>query len=353
MNKIKIFIWSVLIIVPIVVIKFIFFSPDVAKSPSPSQQKLQPVIVTAYVARSEKITNTIFATGTILANEEVQLVPEISGKIININFKEGTGVSKGDLLVKINDADLQAQLSKLLIQEKLAHDSEVRDKAMLAVNGISQMQYDAALAHLNSVKADIEILRSQIAKTEIRAPFNGTIGLKRVSEGSYVTQNSIIAIIDQLDRVKIDFFIPEKYSSLVRVNDTIRFSTEGKEASYSASIIAIEPQIDVTTRTLQVRASAPNKSGKFFPGAFAKINFPLNVYENVVMIPTEAIIPILKGEKVFVSKNGKAQEVIVKTGLRTDKTVEILDGIQKGDTVITTGIMQLKPGSLLKITAVK
>ena len=353
MNKIKIFIWSVLIIVPIVVIKFIFFSPDVAKSPSPSQQKLQPVIVTAYVARLEKITNTIFATGTILANEEVQLTPEISGKIISINFKEGTGVSKGDLLVKINDADLQAQLSKLLIQEKLAHDSEVRDKAMLAVNGISQMQYDAALAHLNSVKADIEILRSQIAKTEIRAPFNGTIGLKRVSEGSYVTQNSIIAIIDQLDRVKIDFFIPEKYSSLVRVSDTISFSIEGKDERYTASVIAVEPKIDVTTRTLQVRASAPNKSGKFFPGAFAKINFPLNVYENVVMIPTEAIIPILKGEKVFVSKNGKAQEVIVKTGLRTDKTVEILDGIQKGDTVITTGIMQLKPGSLLKITAVK
>ena len=353
MNKIKIFIWSVLIIVPIVVIKFIFFSPDVAKSPSPSQQKLQPVIVTAYVARSEKITNTIFATGTILANEEVQLVPEISGKIISINFKEGTTVSKGDLLVKINDADLQAQLNKLLIQEKLAADSEVRDKAMLAVNGISQMQYDASLTQLNSIKADINILQSQIAKTEIRAPFNGTIGLKQVSEGSYVTQNSIIAIIDQLDRIKIDFFIPEKYSSLVRVSDTISFSIEGKDERYTASVIAVEPKIDVTTRTLQVRASAPNKSGKFFPGAFAKINFPLNAYENVVMIPTEAIIPILKGEKVFVSKNGKAQEVIVKTGLRTDKTVEILDGIQKGDTVITTGIMQLKPGSLLKITTVK
>ena len=353
MNKIKIFIWSVLIIVPIVVIKFIFFSPDVAKSPSPSQQKLQPVIVTAYVVKSEKITNTIFATGTILANEEVQLVPEISGKIISINFKEGTTVSKGDLLVKINDADLQAQLNKLLIQEKLAADSEVRDKAMLAVNGISQMQYDASLTQLNSIKADINILQSQIAKTEIRAPFNGTIGLKQVSEGSYVTQNSMIAIIDQLDRIKIDFFIPEKYSSLVRVSDTISFSIEGKDERYTASVIAVEPKIDVTTRTLQVRASAPNKSGKFFPGAFAKINFPLNAYENVVMIPTEAIIPILKGEKVFVSKNGKAQEVIVKTGLRTDKTVEILDGIQKGDTVITTGIMQLKPGSLLKITAVK
>ena len=215
------------------------------------------------------------------------------------------------------------------------------------------MEYDGVLAQLNALHADKEVVQAQIAKTEIRAPFEGTIGLKYVSEGSYVNQATKIASIQQLDPIKIDFSIPEKYSSLVKVNDTLGFSIEGNDEHYTASVIAIEPKVDVSTRSIQVRAITKNRSGKIFPGSFARIEFSLDRSENAIMIPTEAVIPILKGQKVFVSKRGIAEEVLVQTGFRSDEKVQILKGVQQGDTIITTGIMQLKAGSPLKIISVK
>ena len=233
------------------------------------------------------------------------LVTEMPGKIIDIKFSEGSKVAEGDLLLKINDAELQAQLKKLQIQERLANANEAREKKLLEVNGISQMEYDGVLAQLNSTRADIEMIQAQIAKTEIRAPFSGTIGLKYVSEGSYVSQTNQIASLVQTDPLKIDFFVPEKYSSLVNVNDTLGFSIEGNEEHHTAKIMAIEPKVDMNTRTLQIRAITPNKAGKIFPGSFARIDLSLHGSGNSILIPTEAVIPILKGQKVLSSKIDK------------------------------------------------
>jgi membrane fusion protein (multidrug efflux system) len=353
MKNIKTILVVVLVLAVLVFVKIKFLTSENPQGSAQQQGKPQITIVTAYVAKSEKLENKIFVTGTVLANEEVMLATEMPGKVISVNFTEGSKVSKGDLLLKINDADLQAQLKKLKLQEKLASDNEAREKKLLEVSGISQMEYDGALTQLNSFRADIELIQAQIAKTEIRAPFNGTIGLKKVSEGSYVSQTTQIASLEQTDPLKIDFFIPEKYSSLVNVNDTLGFSIEGNEEHHTAKVMAIEPKVDMNTRTLQVRAITPNKSGKIFPGSFARIDFSLEGSENSILIPTEAIIPILKGQKVFVSKNGKAEEVIVQTGFRTDTKIQVLKGIQAGDTVITTGIMQLKKDGALKIISVK
>ena len=206
---------------------------------------------------------------------------------------------------------------------------------------------------MNSSQADIELTKAQIAKTEIIAPFSGIIGLRSVSEGSYVSQSTKIASIQQNNPLKIDFYIPEKYSNAIKIDDSIKFTIEGINDTLNAMVSAVEPKVDDLTRTIQVRAITQNNSGKIIPGVYAQILFSLEKTDNAILIPTQSIIPILKGQKVFICKNGIAEEVKVKTGLRSETKIEILDGIQAGDTIITTGIMQLKAGMPLKITAIK
>lgn len=342
----------VLVIAVLVIIKIKFFPTNTPQA-MPQQGKTMPVNVTAYIVKPEKLDNKIYISGTLLSNEEVTLMPEVAGKVLSIAFKEGSLVKKGDLLVKINDEDLQAQLKKLQLQEKLASEKEGRQKKLVAINGISQEEYDASLTQLNSIAADIEVLRAHIAKTQITAPFDGKVGLKNISEGSYVTPGTQIATMQQSDPMKLDFYVPEKYASLVKVNSKLTFSTEVGNEKHDAVVMAIEPKVDAATRTIQVRAKTENKNGNLFSGSFVRIEFSLAETENALMIPTESIIPILKGQKVFVSRGGKAEEVKVETGLRSENKVQILKGLTIGDTVIATGIMQLKVGSPLNISSIK
>ncbi len=352
MKNIRTILIVVLLVAVLVFVKIKFLTSEDKSAGTSQQGKLQIALVTACVAVEEKLSNKIIVSGSALANEEVMLVPETSGKITAINFKEGSKVAKGALLVKINDADLQAQLKKLQLQEKLATENEAREKKMLDVNGISQAEYDAVLSQLNTAKADIELTQAQISKTEIRAPFDGSIGLKNVSEGSFVNQSTAIASIQQTDPLKIDFFVPQKYSSLIDVNDTLDFTVEGNREHHKAAVFAIEPKVDVSTRSIHIRAMAPNRSGKVFPGSFVSIEFPLGHAENSILISSQAIIPVMKGQKVFISRNGMAQEAKVQIGFRSESKVQILDGIQKGDTIITSGIMGLKAGTPLKIISI-
>ncbi len=341
-----------LVIAIFVIIKVKFFPANTPQAMPQQQGKPQPVNVTAYIVKPEKLDNKIFISGTLLSNEEVILMPEVAGKILSIAFKEGSVVKKGDLLVKINDEDLQAQLRKLQLQEKLASEKEGRQKKLLAINGISQEEYDASLTQLNSIAADIDVLRAQISKTQITAPFNGTVGLKNISEGSYVTPGTPIAAMQQTDPMKLDFYVPEKYAELVKVNGKLTFTTEVGNEKHDAVVMAIEPKVEAATRTIQVRAKTENKGGNLFSGSFVRIEFSLEESENALMIPTESIIPILKGQKVFVARGGIAEEVKVETGLRSENKVQILSGLSVGDTVIATGIMQLKAGSLLNIVTI-
>jgi membrane fusion protein (multidrug efflux system) len=353
MKKIRTPLIVLLVISALVFIKIKFLSSDSAPKGMAPSAKGKPSLVSGYIVKTEKLDNTIFITGTILSNEEVVLMPEMAGKVVAISFKEGSMVNKGQLLIKINDADLQAQLKKIKLQEKLTSEKEARQKKLLDINGISKEEYDATLTLLSSYKADEEVLEAQIAKTEIHAPFTGTIGIKTISEGSYVTSNTQIAVIQQTNPLKINFSIPEKYSSLIANNDVVTFTTEGSNKKYKAVVSAIEPKVDITTRTIQVRAIASNEAGKIYPGSFANIELSFGNSENTILIPTEALIPILKGQKVFVSKNGQAEEAMVTTGLRTHDKIQILQGLQEGDTLITTGIMQLKKGAALKFISVK
>jgi membrane fusion protein (multidrug efflux system) len=312
-----------------------------------------PAGVMGYVVKSEKLDNKIFATGTVIASEMVDLKPELAGKIVELYIAEGKPVSKGQLLIKLNDADYQAQIKKLEAQLRLAEQSEQRLRKLLDVKGVSQDEYDAVTNQINNIKADMEFTQVQILKTEIRAPFAGIIGLKNVSLGSYINATSQVATILQLNPVKIDFTVPEKYANMVRVGDVISFNVEGTLDKFTGKVYATENQIDPVTRTFKVRATASNPGGRLKAGAFVKIDFSLKEIDNALMVPTESVIGILKGQQVYVAKNGIAQAVKIDLGVRTDTKIQATSGISAGDTVVISGLMGMKEGAKLKFTSVQ
>ncbi len=322
-------------------------------APVSNNKNLPPVVVNAYVVKTQKIENAVMSTGTAMANESVTLQPEVSGRITQINFKEGGLVSKGSLIIKLFDGDLQAQFKKLKLQEELAIKNEKRLNELLGINAVSQQEYDLALNQLHTIQADMELLQANIQKTEIRAPFSGRAGLRNVSVGAFVSTSTIITTLQQLQPVRIDFSIPEKYIQLLDQKKEIQFTTDGSDDVLSAPIYAVDPAIDANTRSINIRAMFPNKKMELFPGAFVKVFMPLSTTDNGIMVPTESIIPELKGQKVFISKNGIATPQPVELGIRTDSTVQIISGLAPGDTVITTGIMQVRPNSPLKFTKIK
>jgi membrane fusion protein (multidrug efflux system) len=309
--------------------------------------------VTGLVLKPTSLDNTLSATGTITANNEVELRSEVAGRITGIYFKEGGKVQKGQLLVKINDADLRAQLKKLEYQRKLAQSQLARDEKLLAKEGISRQEFEVSENQVSTISADMDLVRAQLAKSEIRAPFSGIIGLKSVSEGAYISPNARIASLQEIEPVKIDFSIPEKYAGRVRQGHPVRFTIQGSEEVFEGSVFAVEPKIDVSTRTIQIRAICPNKENKVLPGAFARVSLILEKTPDALMVPTEAVIPELKGQKVYVAENGKAKPVKIKTGIRNDSTVEVIDGLKAGDTVVTTGIMYLKPDAPVKVVKLR
>ena len=347
--KIKNIVIIVVILGALWAIKYFFFPSQADQGKQAQQAKAMATNVSVYVIKPERLENILTASGTIVANEEVELKPEIAGKIILLPLKEGTEVTQGQLLVKINDADFQAQLKKLQLQYDLADKTLKRQAELLKINGISQSDYDASQNAVSTIKADIEYVESQIAKTEIHSPFNGIIGLKNVSEGAYVSIGTIVATVLQIDPVKIDFAVSERYVPFVKKGVKVEFNIAGLKENVEGEIYAVEPKIDVNTRTFMVRAICPNKEKAIFPGAFANVRVLLKDIEDAVMIPTEAVIPELRGKKVFTVKNGKAESVPIETGIRTTSKVQVLKGLQLGDTIVTTGLMSLKPDAAVKI----
>ncbi|MDO1447805.1 efflux RND transporter periplasmic adaptor subunit [Rhodocytophaga aerolata] len=307
------------------------------------------VAVDVIVVKSEKLDNKIQSTGTILANEEVELRSEISGKVSRIFFKEGDRVKKGQVLVRINDEEQQAQLKRLQYNIKLNEDQEFRQKRLLEKEAISQQEYDISLTQLNTIRAELQQLDAVIDKYSIRAPFSGIIGLRYISEGSYVSPTSQIAFMQDIDKVKVEFSISEKYAAQVKPGSKIAFSITGRDKQYEGTVYAVEPKIDLATRSVRIRAISPNPDGELFPGAFARVELTLETIDNAIMIPTEALIPELQGQKVFLYKNGRAISSPVETGLRTERAIQITKGVQSNDSLIVTGLLQLKDSTQVKV----
>jgi membrane fusion protein (multidrug efflux system) len=300
-----------------------------------------PAIVEVLVIQPKLLQNVVQTTGSIIGNETVELRPEVSGRVIGIYFEEGSLVEKGKKLLKLNDAELQAQLIRLDAQEKLLSDEEYRKRKLLDIKAVSQEEYDASLNQLKITKAEKLLLLAQVAKTEIYAPFSGKIGLRLISPGSFVVSNTVVASLQQVDPVKVEFDVPEKYSSLVKDGMDISFTLENVDSVFHGKVYARETSINKDTRTLKVRATASNRQQLLMPGRFARVRLVLETFPAALTVPSEALVTDQAVSSVYLCSNGKAKFTKVLTGIRTDTDVQIREGIQPGDSLIVSGLMQL------------
>lgn len=305
--------------------------------------------VTGMILKPQTFKDNIALAGTLEADEQIEIRSEVPGVVESINFKEGSKVSEGQILLKVNDVELRAQLSKALTAKKLASENERRAKLLLEKQAISQEEYDIASADYQSASAEAELIEAQLSKTTIRAPFSGTIGLRSISKGSYVTPTTVIAKLVNTDELKITFSVPEKYASQVNVGTVMTFTTSDSREQHNATIYAIDPEVDITTRTLRMRAIMDNSDNKLYPGAYANVQLPLETVNDALLVPSESLIPVQNGKKIFILENGKAKEIDVEIGSRTGKAVRVLTNLHPGDTVLTYGVMALQNGSPVEV----
>lgn len=350
---------TVLTVIIVLVLMFLIALPKLdfdkgdTAAASGSEQAQSGIPVEVLKLAPTELSNTINVTGSILANESVELTSELTGKISKIYFMEGDKVQKGDVLVRIDDEELRAQLEKLKHTKRLYEEVESRMAQLLERDAISQEEYDIALTESRTSAADIKVLEAQIAKATIRAPFTGIIGLRYVSEGSYISPSVRIANLYSVEPAKIEFSVPGRYSQVVNTGDKIRFLTEGDSEVFTGEVYAIEPQIDPVTRTLLVRALSPNKDRKLIPGQFVRISLTLENKQNAIMVPTMAITPDADEHLVFLVKDGKAVPQKVNIGFRGAQDVEVVSGLSAGDSVIVAGIQLVKEGSAVRVMSVR
>lgn len=315
-----------------------------ADEPAAGGGAMGPMTVQVHVLRPAPLAHAFTTTGTLLANEAVEVRSEVSGRVTDIGFTEGGPVTAGQVLVRINDDDLQAQLRKAEATLQLATDAASRQAQLLALKGVSQETADAAAAQRAGAQAEVDNLRALIARTTIRAPFGGTIGLRNISAGGFVNPSTLIAELKQTDPMKLDLTVPERYGPQLRAGMHVTFTVEGDTTRYSAEVYALDPAVDLSTRSIRLRARCANPRGRLIPGAFAKVEVRLATIADALTIPTEALIPDIQGQKVMVMKGGRAQSVRVDIGLRTESTVQLISQVQPGDTVITSALLAVRDG---------
>jgi membrane fusion protein (multidrug efflux system) len=305
-----------------------------------------------YVIKLQPFQSDYTASGTLLPNEEIQILPEVSGRVTNIYFKEGTHVAQGQVLVKLYNDDIKAQIQKSQAQKQLQLKIKDRQAELLRIGGISQQDYETTVTQIQSIDADIAYSEAQLSKTIIRAPFPGKTGIRNISVGAVITPSTVIATLQQTKILKMDFTVPEQYKSEVPIGKKVQFTVTGNLDTFSGTISAVEPTADVVTRTIKVRALVENDTHKLTAGAFTHITIPFSSNKSAILIPSESVIPTTRDKEVAVVKNGKVNMVTVLLGARTNDKAEILQGLHPGDTILTTGIMQAKQGMSVKINKV-
>lgn len=300
--------------------------------------------VNAIVIKEHNLSDDINTRGRLIPDEEVDLSFQTSGQITQINFSEGSRVHKGQLLAKVNDAPLQAQLRKLEAQLTLAQDRVFRQSALFEKDAVSKEAYEQVKTDLEALNADIQLVKANIDLTELRAPFDGVIGLRQMSEGAYASPTTVVSKLTKISPLKLEFSIPERYSDDIKHGTKVNFAVTGLLETFSATVYATESKIDEATNTLTVRALYPNANGRLLPGKTVNLWVRMFEVSDAISIPSQAIVPEMGQDKVFVYRNGKANPTIITKGLRTDANVQVLEGLNIGDTVIISGTLQLRTG---------
>jgi membrane fusion protein (multidrug efflux system) len=312
-----------------------------------------PIQAEGFVVRTTSLSENIEVPGTLLPFEVTEIRSEIPGRVVRLNIPEGSNVSKGTVLVKLFDEDLQAQLKKLEVQLQIAEKTFERYSQLLKISGISQQEVDLSELEVNNLKADIGLVKVNISKTEIRAPYAGRIGLKSISLGAYISPTNLITTISQVNQLKMQFSVPEKYSDDMRKGRQVDFTVAGAGKKFKATILATNSTIEENTRTLQVLTVVAGSNPLLVPGSFAKVSLKLGENNEAIIVPTQAIIPQARNKKIVIYRNGTAEFETVITGLRDSSYVQIVEGVKPGDTIVTTALLAIQPDSKIKLTKVQ
>lgn len=318
-----------------------------------NRQGNMPVQAEGFIVKTRPMSENIEVPGSLLPYEETEIRPEISGKVVSLNVREGSIVGRGTLLAKLYDGDLQAELKKLQVQLQISQKTVERYGELLKIQGISQQEYDLAQLQVNNLQADMDIVRVNIGKTEVRAPYAGRLGLRNVSVGAYVSPTTIITTLRKDDQLKLEFSVPEKYTSSMKKGSQVKFGMDGVKDKFTASVIATEQSIEANTRTLRVRAVVAGRNPNLVPGAFAKVDLQLGKDAEAIVIPTQAVIPQARNKRVLVYNDGTAKFQVVTTGVRDSSFVQITEGLNVGDTVITTGLLAIRADTKVKLSKVQ
>jgi membrane fusion protein (multidrug efflux system) len=323
-----------------------------AALPSGQARQMRAPEVEGFIVRPQSIIDKIEVPGTLLPGEQTQIRAEVSGRVVQLNIKEGTLVQKGALLVKLFDGDLKNQLKKLQVQLEIAETTEKRQAELLKINGISQQDYDLVKLNVRTLEVDMEATQIAIVKTEIRAPYTGQLGLRNISLGAYISPADIITTLRQIDELKLEFSVPEKYAKEVKKGDKINFRVDGGQRNHKAIVIATENSVEQTTRTLRIRALVDKIDDELVPGVFARVSLQLGKKTDALLVPTQALISTALNKEIAVLKKDSVVFTVVDTGVRDSIFVEITRGLKAGDTIVTTGLMVLKPNDKVKVMRV-
>jgi len=349
-QKIKVLLFFILLLLVIAIIKIAFsYQNDTPTIQNGKDKDTSTSIVSGIIVKAGIADEQLLINATLMPNEYIDVYPEISGRVVSIRFREGSEVRKGDTLLCLDDAEWRAELKQVQVQKEQASAQEKRLQKLLDIQGISQEAYDQVYFQLKGLEAQIELIQTKIKKTHILAPFQGVLGLRYVSNGAMIHPGFKLTTLQQVRPLKLEFSVPEKHAWKLKKGDEIQFTLQASNSLYTAQVYAMDAMVQSDSRTLFIRAITTETASELMPGAYAKIKLTIDSDDEAIMIPTLAVIPVLKGQKVYIKRKGLAEEVDVQTGIRTAKEIQITSGLSVGDTVITTGIMGLKPGTPIQV----
>jgi membrane fusion protein, multidrug efflux system len=318
---------------------------------APVAAQATPVDVT--IIKPASLKEELEITGSLAANQQVDIVSELTRKITRVNVKEGAYVQQGQLLFELDNADLSAQLEKLHQQEKLATLNEERMRDLISHEAVVQQDYDQAFTNLKVLQAQVAELQVAISKTRIKAPFSGQVGIVHVYPGAVVSVNTILTNLEDNSVVKLDFQVPEKYSHIIIPGSEQKFTVASDSKQYTAKVIAREARLDQNTRTLLVRAVSVNPGRVLLPGQSARLHLALHSSADALMVSSQALMPSSQGYSIYTVKNNHVQLSPIEIGQRGPYTVEVLHGLNNGDTVVTSNLLRLVPGAAVQFVTVK
>jgi len=350
MNQMKRITCPVLHVIFVILI-FIIISCGKKNEKNQSRSSSGPnLMVEAVIIKPVKLDDKVYVTANLLSYEEVELKAPVTGTVLSINFQEGQYIRKGQSLIQIDDRNWKAQIKGARAQLVNAKNELERKTELIKVGGASQQDIDNAQATVNSLEAQIEQLSVYVTLANVVAPFDGKVGMRNFSLGSFLTQGQTITVLAQSRKLKVDFNLSSRYLDKIRVGHKVSVISSSDTAE--AVVYAINPTVSTSSRTIQIRALIDNNSKNFVPGDFAEVIIPVNIDENALVVPSNCIVPELNSQTVYFYKNKRAVRKEIVPGIQNEKIVQILEGISPGDTIITTGLVQIKDQMMVQISKI-